>query len=176
MLGVKKFLLALALPALLASCAPTVMGAQSYSPVVLETPLSAVRIAPGQTVFAQFKYPRGLLGVSENLFDAVIIDFSQRAGVGDVASPENRADWLKMTPSDLPKGVKVELVQAGLLKDIRRTKDKTASVEVSYAEVVRVVLKVTAEPDAALGFELAKLNFTGNGVDDSVLLSLSIEK
>ncbi|ANE44188.1 hypothetical protein [Deinococcus puniceus] len=171
----KKFLLALALPALLASCAPAVMGAQPYNPVALETPFSVVRVAPGQTVFVQIKYPRAMLGVSESMFDAVVIDFTQRVGV-DVASPENRAEWLKMTASDLPKGVNVELVQAGLLKDIRRTKDNSASVQVNYAEVVRVVLKVTAEPGADLGPNIAELNFSGQGVDDRALLSLSVEK
>ncbi|MFB9993666.1 hypothetical protein ACFFLM_17015 [Deinococcus oregonensis] len=172
----KKLLFTLAIPALLASCAPAVVGAQSYNPVALETPLSVVRVAPGQSLFVQIKYPRNMLGVPESLFDAVVINFAQRAGVGDVASPENRADWLKMTASDLPKGVNVELIQAGLMKDIRRTRDKTDSVEVSFSEVVRVVLKVTAQPDAELGLNLAELNFTGNGVDDSEMLSLSVEK
>lgn len=152
------------------------MGSQAYNPVALETPFSTVRVAPGQTVFVQIKYPRAMLGVNDNLFDAVTISFDQRTVGGDVSSPEARADWLKMTASDLPKGVNVELTQAYLLKDIRRTKDNSVSVEVSYAEVVRVVLKVTAEPGAELGRNVAELNFTGNGVDDSQLLSLSVEK
>ncbi|WP_019010243.1 hypothetical protein [Deinococcus aquatilis] len=172
----KKFLFALALPALLASCAPTMMGTQAYNPILLTTPFSAVRVAPGQTVFVQVKYPRGMLGVSDSLFDAVVIDFDKRGTTGEISSAENRADWLKMTASDLPKGVNVQLVQAGLLKDISRTKEKAASVEVNYSEIVRVVLKVTADQDAELGSKIADLKFTGNGVDDNEMLSLSVEK
>jgi len=145
----------------LAACAPTVRGADTYAPLLATSAFSPAEVAVGKTTYVRYAYPQGYVGVSDERFDALTIDFDKRNVTGDVSSSSIDAPWLKMNVKDAPNGWTVELARAELAKDIVRTTEKSASINVSYYDRVRVTYRITAAPGARSG--IAHLQFLDNG-------------
>lgn len=152
----------------LSACAPTVMGTQSYNPVVQTTATAPTIVAPGQTVYVQYTYPGDALGVPDSRFDALDINFSSASTSDKVIGPEAEAAWLRMSASDLPAGVQVSLVRATIAKPVSTTTTSGGSVRVTYREVIRVLLKVTASEQATKGLEIADLTFADGAATGTV--------
>ena len=128
----KGLLLILALT--LASCAPTIAGSQSYSPIVMSSAVLPVLATPGQTIYVQYTYPRSAFTIARSRFDDLKIDFGSTSMNGNVASPEARAEWLKLDDSDVPSNWKVSLSSASIKKQVNSTKADRLSTHVQYRE------------------------------------------
>ncbi|GGK31344.1 hypothetical protein GCM10008955_26540 [Deinococcus malanensis] len=75
-----SLLAALAVPALLGACAPTQTGGASRTPETLATPMSVVKLQPGQTRYIQIIYPRSAIKVNDKYFQDLRIDFDNVSG------------------------------------------------------------------------------------------------
>jgi hypothetical protein len=160
----------------LSACAPTQTGSQSYSPVIQTATNAATTVAPGQTVYVQYTYPGEALGISDARFEALDINFGAAQYSDQVVGPEAEAAWLRMSASGLPAGVQVSLVRATIAKPISRTNVSGGSVRVTYNEVIRVLLKVTAADTARLGQSVAMLTFSDPPSTGTVPLRLSVNR
>ena len=150
------------------------MGTQSYNPVVQTTATAPTIVAPGQTVYVQYTYPGDALGIPDSRFDALDINFGSASSGSDVIGPEAEAAWLRMVASGLPAGVQVSLVRATIAKPVSRTTTSGGSVRVSYREVIRVLLKITASEQAEKGLEIADLTFADGAATDTVPLTIIV--
>ena len=142
----------------LASCAPTIAGSQSYSPIMMSSAVLPVLATPGQTIFVQYTYPRSAFTIAKSRFDELKIDFRSTTMNGNVASPEARAEWLNMTPVDLPDGWQISLVNAMIRKEIDKTETSSRDINVQYYERVTVTYKISV-PTNAKSFASVTLNF-----------------
>ncbi|ACO44840.1 hypothetical protein [Deinococcus deserti] len=172
----KKHMLLSAVPALmtlLGACAPAQTGG-ALTPEVLTTPLSVVKIQPGQTRYVQLIYPRSAISVNDKYFNDLRIDFDNVNG-GKVNSVEHHAGWLRLKASNLPQGVNVRLDRAAVMKETTRTEETRLQTTVSYYERVKVVLKVSADADArAVALRVAELTYSDGITDSDVPLSISV--
>lgn len=149
------------------------MGTQANTPLVVDDSLDPVTLRPGQTVYVQYSYSRRQVKINDSYFDALKIDFNN-LNAQNVNSVENYAGWLKMTASDLPKGVDITLMNAFVGKYVSKTNNTTRYTEVSYYPQTRVVLKITATSDAQLSStEFATLTFTEGANSSRVPLVLT---
>lgn len=158
----------------LSACAPTQMGSQSYNPVVQTSARATTTVAPGQTVYAQYTYPGDALSIPDARFEALDINFGAAQYSDKVVGPEAEAAWLRMSASGLPQGVQVSLVSATIAKPISRTNVSGGSVRVTYSEVIRVLLKVTASAQAKRGLEVADLTFSDGAATGTVPLFIEV--
>ncbi|KQQ99372.1 hypothetical protein [Deinococcus sp. Leaf326] len=160
----------------LSACAPTQTGSQSYSPVVHSDTDDATVVAPGQTVYAQYTYPGRALGVSDTRYKELKINFgsSVYSDQVSVVGPEAEAAWLRMSASGLPAGVQVSLVRATIARPVDRTTHSGDYVQISYQNVMRVLLKVTASAQAKRGLEVADLTFSDGTSTGTVPLAVEI--
>ena len=160
---------------LLASCAPSVTGGGAGQPQVMATPMTAIVIHPGETKYVQFNYSRNVVNVNEKYFNDLKVDFADVSG-SNVSSPRAYAPWLKMTVKDtLPKGVNLALNSAYIVKDIRNTDNGDFKTTVSYYEVVRVILKVTADADATLGRDMVDVEYTDGNTPSTVPVVIDVQ-
>ena len=158
------------------ACAPTQAGSQSYTPVVHTTPNEITAVAPGQTVYTQYTYSGDVLGIADARFEALDINFSAAQYSDQVVGPEAEAAWLRLSASGLPAGVQVSLVRATIARPISRTNVSGGSVRVTYTEVVRVLLKVTAATTARPGQSAALLTFSDGAGTGTVPLRLNVTR
>lgn len=158
----------------LSACAPTAVGSQSYNPVVQATATALAVAGPGQTFYYQYTYPGDALGIPDSRFDALDINFDSASSGSNVIGPEAEAAWLRMVASGLPAGVQVSLVRATIAKPVSRTTTSGGSVRVTYSEVIRVLLKVTASEQAAKGLEIASLTFADGTATGTVPLTIVV--
>lgn len=158
----------------LSACAPTQTGTQSYNPVVQASATATTTVAPGQTVYAQYTYPGAALNISDARYEALDINFSAAQYSDKVVGPEAEAAWLRMSASGLPAGVQVALVGATIAKPISRTSVSGGSVRVTYNEVVRVLLRVTASAQARRGLDVADLTFSDGAATGTVPLAIEV--
>ena len=108
------------------------MGSQPYNPVIASSGLAPVLIAPGQTLYVNYTYPRSVLDISDTRFDVLKINFDSTTMDGNVDSPEARADWLSMTPANLPEGWQISLANAWIRKQISKTTNSARDIRVQY--------------------------------------------
>lgn len=159
---------------LLSACAPTQTGAGSLTPQVMSSYTSPLQVQPGQTLYVQYTYPRGLVRVNDKYFDDLKIDFGNRGGenVRSVSSP---AGWLSMTPLSLPQGISVSLVSGAIMKDVVKTNNSGTSTEVKYYERVQATLKVTATAEAQpTTLTRVNLSYSDGNTESEVPLFLHI--
>lgn len=172
----KKLSVMLPVMALMGACAPVTAGTQVSAPLVQETPFAPVVLVPGQTIYVQYTYPAGMLGIQDKYLKDLKIDFNNRDNGNNVRSVEKYASWLMMTPEKLPKGVEVKLDQAYLVKDVTETDNTRDATEIRFLEKVRVILKITAAVDADLkGVDLLTLKFMNDNVTKDMSLFLTTE-
>lgn len=168
------WLAALGVTALLGACAPTQTGGASRTPEALATPISVVKLQPGQTRYVQLIYPRSAIRVNDKYFQDLRIDFDNVSG-GNVNSVENHAGWLKLKATDLPRGVTVRLDRASVMKEVTHTDKTRTGTTVNYYENVKVILKVTADADAKpVALHVAELTYSDGITDSDVPLSISV--
>ena len=160
----------------LSACAPTQTGSQSYSPVVQSDTDDVTVVAPGQTVYVQYTYPGAALGVTGERYKELDINFgaSRYNDQVNVIGPESDAAWLRMSASGLPAGVQVSLVRATIAKPVNQTTRAGGYVTVSYRNVMRVLLKVTASAQAPRGLEVADLTFSDGPATGTVSLAVEV--
>ena len=160
----------------LSACAPTVMGTQSYNPVVHNDTDDVTVVAAGQTVYAQYTYLGAELGIPEERYKALDINFggARYSDQAKVVGPEAEASWLRMSTSGLPSGVQVSLVRATIAKPVNQTNHSGDYVQISYRKVMRVLLKVTAGAQAEKGLEVAELVFSDGAATSTVPLAIEV--
>ncbi|OOV15100.1 hypothetical protein [Deinococcus sp. LM3] len=164
----------------LSACTPVQPGTTDYVPLVQDSILSFTRLAPGQTVFVEYRYPRSLLEENEEFdtyFNALTFDYAPGARVnGNVPDPVRAADWLKFKSADAPKGVTISVQKVNVARAVRRTTETGGSVNVQYNDQFRVTYKITAAADAATGVDAATVTFTDGKNSPDVNLNLNINK
>lgn len=120
----------------------------------------------------QYTYPRRALGIPKARFDELKINFG--SGNHRDQGPEADAPWLRMGADNLPEGVQVALVRATIAKPLSDVDRSTYSVEVTYTEDVRFVLKVTAQPNAPVGLKTVALTFSDGAATGTVPLAVEV--
>jgi hypothetical protein len=171
-----NFAVVVSLALSLASCAPTVMGTQVYSPVIAPKPLARTEVAPGESLYVQYTYAGDDLGIPAARFEAIKIDFRGSSLAGDIVSQEAAAPWLRMKPKNLPAGWNVTLEKATLIKRTTKTQQLNNGTRVYYYEEAQVVYKVTAPADAS-GEKTFSLQFLdGSDSLGSTDLTLNAQK
>ncbi len=160
----------------LSACAPMVMGAQSYNPVVQDDVDDVAVVAPGQTIYVQYTYPGAALGVPETRYKNLDINFggARYSDQVKVVGPEAEAAWLRMSASDLPTGVQVSLVRATIAKSVNQTNHSGDYVQISYRKVMRVLLKLTASAQAEKGLGVTELAFSDGVATGTVPLAIEV--
>ncbi len=138
--------------------------------------MSPVKVALGQTVYAQYKFNRNQIEVKDERFDSITVDWNNRTATGDVASPYNIAPWLKMTTKDFNKGISVTLASAAVVYDVKKTTTTTSSVDISYAPITQVVLKITAAADMEATTDTGTLLFEGDGLKSDIPIFITVAK
>ncbi|GHG15599.1 hypothetical protein GCM10017784_02770 [Deinococcus indicus] len=164
----------------LSACTPVQPGSVDYVPLVQDSALSFTRLAPGQTVFVEYRYPRSLLEENEEFdtyFNALTFNYSPSARVnGNVPDPVRPADWLKFKSAEAPRGVTISVQKVNVARAVRRTTETGDSVNVQYSDQFRVTYKVTAAADAETGVDVAIVTFTDGKNNPDVNLNLNVGK
>lgn len=139
--------------------------------------LSPIKIKSGETKYVQYMLPRDIIDVENRHFDALKINFRDKNG-SNVVSPESVAPWLTMKALNLPAGLNISLDSGYVIKQIANTSESYSSnsieTEVRYREMVRVVLKVTADSTMDKTFKLVNLEFSDGRTPSTVPVSVSV--
>ncbi|UBV43380.1 hypothetical protein LAJ19_03980 [Deinococcus taeanensis] len=167
-----------ALLASLTACTSVQPGTADYVPLVQTSAASVARLAPGQTLYVQYRYPRNLLEEDQEYdqyFDALAFDYSPASRVnGNVPSPVKPADWLKLQAVEAPKGVTINVQKVNVVREVTKTTDSDSGVNVKYYEVFRVTYKITAAADAKTGVDTAKVTFNDGKRTPDVMVFLNV--
>ncbi|MCD0169205.1 hypothetical protein [Deinococcus sp. 23YEL01] len=164
----------------LSACTPVQPGSADYVPLVQESAIAFTRLAPGQTVFVEYRYPRSLFEQDsefDTYFNDLTFNYSASARVnGNVPDPIRAADWMKFKSAEAPKGVTVSVQKVNVARAVRRTTETGGSVNVQYGDQFRVMYKITAAADAETGVDITTVTFTDGKNDSEISLNLNINK
>lgn len=164
----------------LSACTPVQPGSADYVPLVQESAIAFTRLAPGQTVFVEYRYPRSLFEQNEEFdtyFNDLTFNYSASARVnGNVPDPIRAADWMKFKSAEAPRGVTISVQKINVARAVRRTTETGGSINVQYNDQFRVTYKVTAAADAETGVDITSVTFTDGKNESKVLLNLNVGK
>ncbi len=164
----------------LTACTAVQPGTTDYAPLVQSSPESVTRLAPGQTVYVQYTYPRALLDEND-AFDAYFDDLTFNYSGASASNPtvpdvSRLANWLTLKSFDAPKGVTITPTKVMIMRKVSKTTVSMGSVNVRYNEQFQVLYKVAAAADAETGVDLASVTFTTGKQDADVKLLLNVNK
>ncbi|WP_424950367.1 hypothetical protein [Deinococcus sp.] len=158
-----KPILLLSLGLTLSACAPAMLGRGTLNPLVSASNTAPVKVLPGETVYVQYTYPRGIFTISDERYAHIFVS----TGSGSVGSQESPAYWLGMSAEGLPAGWQVTLAEAAVRKEVVASTLQGDTISYRYYERVRVVYKITLPADAR-GSAFALLKFKDGGAEIGV--------
>ena len=135
----------------LTACTAVQRGEQFDYPVEQSSFLSETTVAPGQTVFVSYPYPRASIEKDNEFdaqFDRISFDTSGvRGSDNKVPSVYVDAPWYTLKSVEAPVGVSVSLIRANIGRVVTQTRVNGSSVNVKYREEFKLVYKVSVAPD-----------------------------